>query len=1066
MHPRKVSSAGGSALLWRRIFATLIAALFVAGVLSLALIRHSRNSNRKLKIGFQDSAPYHFPDADGKPSGSAVTILQEAARRKHISLEWVFSPQGPDSALASGSVDLWPIMADLPERRHRLYITAPWSRMTYVLIAQRSLNLKKVEDLGRRSLAVASINLDTRVAKEHFGEASIITIPNNDLIIETVCSGKTLAGLLSKSSIARARSSECPERPLHALSIPNSTFWFGIGTAKGNGEAQEVADMLREEIGGIAADGSFSDLDFQLNTNLSGEINTIFQYNGARKDSFWLLAAFFILVPALLRMIWLANRWKKEKREAESAREALLQSEERLRLTLGYSGIGVWSWEIAPDLVVADENCSVLFGLSRGQFPKSIHDCSQLVHPDERKHILKGLNDCVKRGSEYKSEFRVIWPNGTVRSLAARGKVLCDSKGVPHRLIGVCWDFTERLEAEENLRLTQMRLVAEAKFRGLLEAAPDAVVVVNLRKIIVLVNAQVEKLFGYSREELLGQTIDMLLLEGFTDDQPERPMILSQLPHLLANGTGTETTGFCKDGTVFPAEFTISPTMSEEGVVVTYAIRDITERKRVEQQIMNLNCQLEAAATQAKAADRAKSTFLSTMSHEIRTPMTAILGYAQLMLRDPDIGSDAKANLRIIGRSGEHLLSIINDVLDMSKLEAGRTALNPVTFNLNKLLYDLVEMFRLRARSKALRFEHSVGGESIPYVVGDEGKIRQVLINLLGNAVKFTDHGHIKIHVALDRRAGNQLWLSANVEDSGLGLSKEEQGRLFEPFSQLHRGLQSQEGTGLGLAISRKYAQVMGGDLTVAGHPGVGSTFRMEVPVEVGDSGIAAKKSVLRRVTGLRDSAETPRVLVVDDQFENRDWLTKLLTTIGFSARGADNGDIAIAIWREWRPSLILMDAHMPVLDGITATRKIKSDPQGTETAIVVLTAGATDDDRKAVLQSGADGFLTKPCREDELLEKIRIVLSIAYDYVEEDGSECDPPMGSEDLNADSLKRLPRPVLDDLITAISSGNKKQLDQVILRVKEMEDAGIGRSLQKLADNYEYDSLMQLLEGVCS
>ncbi len=208
------------------------------------------------------------------------------------------------------------------------------------------------------------------------------------------------------------------------------------------------------------------------------------------------------------------------------------------------------------------------------------------------------------------------------------------------------------------------------------------------------------------------------------------------------------------------------------------------------------------AKAEAEAASRAKSTFLSTMSHEIRTPMNAILGYAQLMLRDPELGPAAKTNLGIIGRSGEHLLGLINDVLDMAKIEAGRTELKPSTFNLTRLLNDLAAMFRLRAEAKALRFEMLVDGAAVSYVVSDEGKLRQALINLLGNAIKFTKRGQVQVHVTLEPANANLLRLSASIEDTGPGISEEEQGRLFEPFIQTRRGLQSQEGTGLGLAIT------------------------------------------------------------------------------------------------------------------------------------------------------------------------------------------------------------------------------------------------------------------------
>ena len=240
----------------------------------------------------------------------------------------------------------------------------------------------------------------------------------------------------------------------------------------------------------------------------------------------------------------------------------------------------------------------------------------------------------------------------------------------------------------------------------------------------------------------------------------------------------------------------------------------------------------------------------------------------------------------------------------MSKIEAGRIELHAVTFNLTRLLNDLAAMFRLRAEAKALRFEMLVDGESVPYVVADEGKIRQALINLLGNAIKFTKRGQIKLYVTLEQR-GAGLWMSARVEDSGSGISQEDQQKLFEPFTQTKVSHSTQEGTGLGLAISRKYARLMGGDVTVTSSPGKGSIFRFEIPIERGDAGVAIRRSASRRVIGVRAGTQVPGVLVVDDQFENRDWLMKLLTSIGFSVRGAENGEEAVRNCEEWKPGLI-----------------------------------------------------------------------------------------------------------------------------------------------------------------
>jgi PAS domain S-box-containing protein len=544
-------------------------------------------------------------------------------------------------------------------------------------------------------------------------------------------------------------------------------------------------------------------------------------------------------------------------------------------------------------------------------------------------------------------------------------------------------------------------------------------------------------------------------------------------------------------GTGIWIESSASPLRDKSGALRggVVAFRDITRRKTDEREIRKLNdelelrvvertAQLESANRQlhdangqlseakadAEAANRAKSTFLSTMSHEIRTPMNAVLGYAQLMLRDPALGRDAKANLKIIGRSGEHLLALINDVLDMSKIEAGRTELNPATFNILQLLNDLAAMFRLRAEAKALRFEMLVDGESVPYVVADEGKVRQALINLLGNAVKFTQQGGIKMQVTLGQRQAGQLWLSAGVEDSGPGIADLEQRNLFEPFSQASHGRNTQGGTGLGLAISRQYARLMGGDITVSSKPGQGSIFRFEIPIGRAHAGAGIRTSALRRVVAIRTGQEATKILVVDDQLENRDWLTKLLTLVGFSVQSADDGEAAIRNWEEWNPRLILMDMHMPVMDGLEATRRIKANPGGKETAIVALTASALDADRQAVARSGADDFLAKPCREDELLEKIRVLLNVAYDYEEIDQTDGQPAEGILALSA-ALGQLPKELIEELLNATLSGSKRSLDQCILRVRETENSGSAQALQELADKYEYDALARLLEEAC-
>ena len=481
---------------------------------------------------------------------------------------------------------------------------------------------------------------------------------------------------------------------------------------------------------------------------------------------------------------------------------------------------------------------------------------------------------------------------------------------------------------------------------------------------------------------------------------------------------------------------------------------------RVEQRTTELN----EAKKVAEAANRAKSEFLANMSHELRTPLNAILGFTQIMNRDSALKPEQQENLGIINRSGEHLLSLINDVLDMSKIEAGRIELNKNDFDLYLLLDTIEEMFQLKADSIGLQIRIEISPEVPQYVRSDESKLRQILINLLGNAIKFTAVGDVILRVrGGETEQGENLTyiLLFEVEDTGPGIAPDELGSLFEPFVQTETGRKSQQGTGLGLPISRKFVQLMGGDITLSSTLGQGTVFKFDIPVDLAQATNIQTEKPTRRVIGLEPGQPRYRILVVDDHWTNRRLLTKMLIPVGFEVQEAENGQEAIALWSSWEPHLIWMDMRMPVINGYEATQQIKSHLKGQATVIIALTASNFEEEREIILSAGCDDFLRKPFREEVIWEMMAQYLGVRYIYVATGFSPHQPV--TEKLTSFALAVMPTEWVLQLYHAATQLNAELISELIAQIPE-EYTSLATALQKKVNDFDFDQIMNLAQPI--
>jgi len=609
--------------------------------------------------------------------------------------------------------------------------------------------------------------------------------------------------------------------------------------------------------------------------------------------------------------------------------------------------------------------------------------------------------------------------------------------------------------------------ISQSRFAGILDIANDAIISVDANQRITLFNQGAEQIFGYPAEEVLEKPLTLLIPDRFADAHSQH---LTNYGNTKGSARQMGERGIIwgkrKDGTEFPAEASISKLNLNGEVVFTTFLRDITDHKRIEEE-------LRQAKEAAEAANIAKSIFLANMSHELRTPLNVILGFTQVMARDPSLKSEQREDLQTIQRSGDHLLSLINDILDLSKIEAGRFTLEETEFDLIALLDSLRSMFIHGASSKKLKLYFNIAPEVPHFIIADAQKLRQVLLNLLSNALKFTNQGSITLTVRqLEGTFHNKqaTKLLFHVTDTGVGIATEELDSIFDAFVQAQAGKKSGNGTGLGLTISRKLLELMKGEISVTSTPGQGTTFTFTIPIRPTTGVNFQPEQPTRLVIGLAPGQPVYRILIVDDQRENRLLLVKLLTQLGLEVREATNGQEAVAHWQEWQPDLILMDIRMPVMDGYEATKQIRAKEVGKSSVIIALTAQASQSDRYLALAAGCNDYISKPFREETLFLKMAEYLGIEYIYAEAnlvtDQNLNSSPDSSDETLFTSLNQLDITGLSEewftqLETAAICGDDSIVYELIAELPPSLN-NLATRLTKLTDNFQFEQITELLE----
>ena len=988
--------------------------------------------------------PVEFFDAEGKLAGITadhIRILTEKMGTRFETageLSWSEVLQ----KARQREIDIIPAIVKSEKRGGYLLFTEPYLKLPMVVVTRDDAPvIEGIQDLKDRTIAVIEGVIIHDYLKRDYPDQELLLFKTLDEALQAVDDGEADALIENAAAVNLASNRLGLSRLTVAAPTPYA-YELSIGVRKDWPELVPILDKIL---------ASITPREKEIIKEKWGDIR--FQKQTDWRMVVWIVSAILLLTGGIVGIFYFSNR--------SLAREVVMRKQAREEAEMAIAGAqaGTMFLDIPRGHLTWDQRSLDIFGVDAKTFGHRFESWENLVHPDDLVGIQEMIEKQLKSGKRIDIRYRIIRPDGEIRHIWANANIIRNSQGEPEALAGLHFDETDRVTS--NLNLQKAKDETEAVNRELAESRAMLQLVMDSVPALIsyidkglryrLANAFYENLLGFKPEDMIGRHIrEIIGEEGYAVEKPKFEEALTGKVVVREDAFTRE------DGRHFWYIVNLIPHFDDGEVKGVFAlVTEITERKELENR-------LREAKETAEAANRAKSIFLANMSHELRTPLNAILGFSSILGHDTGATPTQKEKLAVINQSGERLLAMINDILDISKIEAGKIELEESPIDLVALLREISTMIQSRAWEKGLDFVLATEAVTLTNIKTDEGKLRQILFNLLGNAVKFTREGRVTLRAATEPLADSprRCRIVLEVEDTGPGIDAARQAEIFKPFVQAH-GVSAQAGTGLGLSICKNFAEIMGGTIEVESAAEKGALFRLRLPVDVADAADVTISDTKPRVIGLAPGQKNRRILIADDHPDNRFVLKSLLEVVGFTVVEATNGQEALETYQKEAPDFIWMDMRMPVMDGYEAVRQIRQHPGGADVPIAAITASVFLRQRQGILAAGCDEIVFKPFREHEIFEVMARFLGLEYIYAESEDVRRLPKQ--TDLTAAMLNELPADLRHALDETTLVANREAIFKVIDNIQD-QTPETAAPLRVLVQNFEIERIRELLDEV--